>query len=362
MIRNCTFQGQNDSGTALEIFDSNTTITNSLFLSNVAGRCSNLGTYLQPMYVLTGGAIFVNCPVVSCNINVIESVFIDNSAEMGGAIFSLTGNNIVIVQSTFVGNWVAVSNESVKNFHCPSSSTTPQIRHGLHSYLRHNTAEIWLINTTDLELDGRFTSGGAMAMFETSMIIHSSVFTSNMNLDGGAGVFFVTNISNLEIHSSTFHDNHALNRFGGVMSVNDRSHVIVNNCTVTNSRSQQGGVMDVMQSNITIIGSEFSNNSVTIVGGVITADLNSHVTLISSNFSNNTASSGGAIYALNTNVTISGGTFTNNTAGAEGGGIVVSQGQLLLDENAVFINNTAISGGALYMEETSVNVHNDVTI
>ena len=206
----------------------------------------------------------------------------------------------MIVQSTFVSNCVAVSNESVKDSHSPSSSTTPESYHGLHSYLEHSTANIrHTVTLTHSDHDAGFIHGGVIAMLESLLTIHSSVFTNNMNRDHDGGEF---SISNKVILDSVFYDNHALGS-GGVMSVFALSHVTMENCTVHNSRSKQGGAIAVSRSVIiTIKSSEFSNNSaVAIAGGVIMADLNSHLTLVSSKFTDNKAAvSGGALYALNT--------------------------------------------------------------
>ena len=46
----------------------------SYFISNVAGVCSGFQADDELVYyVLTGGAIFVQCEVVSCTINIVKS-------------------------------------------------------------------------------------------------------------------------------------------------------------------------------------------------------------------------------------------------------------------------------------------------
>ena len=303
VIHNSTFQGHNDSGTALIISAAtasiNVAITKSYFTSNIVGTCMNY-MLVKPMTVLAGGAIFVLCQLVSCNINIVESTFRDNSAEVGGAI-ALTGtnNSIVIVQSTFVGNWVVEFNESVRNSRCPSNNKTSESYHGLHSYLQHSTAKSrHTVTLTDFDHNMRYTMGGAIFIYRNSVTICSSVFTNNTSLDGVGGVFTVQGAI-LEIHSSVFCDNHALKAYGGIMMVSSSPHVMMENCTVHNSRSQAGGVMTVVQSYIIIKSCEFNNNSVKSNGGVIASVINTHLKIISSKFTNNKAESGGALYAVN---------------------------------------------------------------
>ena len=68
LVHNSTFQGHNDSRTALEIIasnaTSNVTITKSYFISNVVGRCSRIRIN---EYMLRGGAFLLTvvwCPAV----------------------------------------------------------------------------------------------------------------------------------------------------------------------------------------------------------------------------------------------------------------------------------------------------------
>ena len=369
LIDNSTFQGRNNSGAAMEIFQSNATITNSYFISNIVGKCLQIRTALSLMYILSGGAIFVQCQAskVACYLTIIESTFYGNGAEMGGAILSAQVTNVTILRSSFVNNRAVVASTSVKESHCLSENFDNTF--GLYNgdYLTNSLTEsrhtVHIpLHSTLTETDKRFTSGGVSIFSQSSVEIHSSMFKNNTSIDGGAGVFFIERKTVLTIRSSEFYDNNAVYRFGGIMTVYSLSYVMMDNCTVHNSESQQGGVMDVIESMVTIKNSTFCNNTASITGGVITVDRNSRLSLISSIFSGNKANSSGVLYAINSNVTIADSAFIANTANTIGGGIVISQAVLHMEGNSTLMANTAIVGGAMYLEETIASLYNNATI
>ena len=104
-IENSTFQGQNNSGTILDITQVNLTIVKCSFFSNSVGRCLDIFDIntASTISVHVGGAIFVD----KSNVSIINCSFVNNSAEVGGAIYSTHyefNNNISISNSTFVSN------------------------------------------------------------------------------------------------------------------------------------------------------------------------------------------------------------------------------------------------------------------
>ena len=84
----------------------NLMIVNSSFLSNSIGRCIDIydiDTRPHIVSVRVGGAIFVD----KSNVSIIKCTFSNNSAEVGGAIYSTNyefSNNISISNSTFIDN------------------------------------------------------------------------------------------------------------------------------------------------------------------------------------------------------------------------------------------------------------------
>ena len=95
-LNNCTFTGKDASGTALEIANSNADITESSF-----SRCI-FGTYKvsNGVSARVGGVIIAD----GSSIHIRDSRFDNNSAEVGGVIYSTAMSNITLIRCTFSGN------------------------------------------------------------------------------------------------------------------------------------------------------------------------------------------------------------------------------------------------------------------
>ena len=323
VIETSTFHGQNDSGTALEVRKSNVSIINSSFVLNTVGSFQTLPTELgDHSQFLVGGAIFAQN---SSNITIVKSTFENNRAEIGGAIFATFGSCIYIINSTFIDNLAARA-----------------------------------INST---IDTRFTQGGAIALTLSSLLVNSCIFGNNGNIDGGAGVLILQNESSAKIYNTEFYGSHAV-RFGGVLNAFDRSHVIIDNCTICNSSSAQGGVANLRNGYLTIRNSILSNNTASLTGGVIAAQPYSYLNVTSSQFINNKAQSGGVLSALNTIVYINGSKtlFIRNQARDKGGVMSISRSQLNFDGSCIFKSNVASNGGAICATETTVSINSELSV
>ena len=100
-IENCTFEGQNYSRTALEIDNTTTKISNSLFLTNVADHCICVFTNeVGDVCVSVAGALLI----AQSNAIITSSTFEHNSAEIGGAMYIHSSSNVSIIDSTFISN------------------------------------------------------------------------------------------------------------------------------------------------------------------------------------------------------------------------------------------------------------------
>ena len=111
MIDNSTFQGQNGSGTALDIADTNLTIVNSSFVSNRVGTCVEIFDVAikSNVSIRIGGAIVVS----TSNINIIKCNFLENSAKMGGAMYIDDFSDVSIVNSTFLNNQATIDDTHI---------------------------------------------------------------------------------------------------------------------------------------------------------------------------------------------------------------------------------------------------------
>ena len=85
------FEGEDNSGTALELVESKVQIVNTTFISNIGGSFRQCQKYFpetvcsKPYHQLVsiGGAIIAT----NSTIDITQSKFVDNRADYGGAIY-----------------------------------------------------------------------------------------------------------------------------------------------------------------------------------------------------------------------------------------------------------------------------------
>ena len=197
--------------------------------------------------------------------------------------------------------------------------------------------------------------GGAIRIENSNAKITNSIFTNNRAIGGGA-------ISILSpdclIENCTFEDNYCLENNvgnGGAISINRNGYnAKIKNSTFKTNKADGGGAIDINDAyNVSIIDSYFENNSVKKHGGGILA-LTTDCTINNCDFVNNTAVSGGGVYIAQSEMYVSyysnnhilNSTFRNNYA-RYGGGAVTATGYSFI-EDSIFINNSAGSyGGAV---------------
>ena len=150
----------------------------------------------------------------------------------------------------------------------------------------------------------------------------------------------------------------------------DNSIVQLTNCSFKNGFSIEGGALYIMRSNVSFNGHNYFNSNIAQLNGGAICGIHSKIFLSGQNrYSKNAAinSSGAAIFAyLQTNITFSGSnTFLNNEGSSYcdkylfehkgGGAISVSfYSTIVVRDVALFINNSAIYGGAILLLQESV--------
>lgn len=360
LIKRVTFQGKNDSGTALEIVTTNASITSSAFKYNRIGRCIIFNP-LQNMTVITlvGGAIFATN---YSNISIITSRFESNCAEIGGAIYAEKRCHMTILKSTFIDNHVAVYDITKNNLY--SGTATAKSLYG--SSLLQSFAKEKFIQPYSPRFNGRFCMGGAIALIQSTLLVDNCVFSNNTSKAGEAGVLAVQSNSHVKICNSKFYNSHVEMTFGGAFSVADQSHMIIDNSTIYNcSGAYQGSVVDVyIRSYLTIKNSILNGSSAVGSGGVVKLSDNCHLKISSSQFINNLAGSGGVMAAYNSTVSIEGNNtlFLMNKATKFGGVMYIFQSVLILKGTSIFKKNQAKAGGAICSEESTVKIFGEVMV
>ena len=177
--------------------------------------------------------------------------------------------------------------------------------------------------------------------------------------------------------------NSASNSFGGAIYCPSDSYTVAyayfDNCLFINNTGEYGGAIYMDSGYLDIKNSIFLNNYAYNYGGAIASEYSSQVSISKSRFVNCTSinDAGGAIYlksskltADQVNITDSHATFggaitalsstlslerfsgANNTAEYEGGAIYQMYGTSTI-RNSNFINNSAGSGGALFIDNTT---------
>ena len=365
VLEDSVFDGANANGSALVLIETNTTIGRCSFVSYKAGTYQRDVQFLNdtnhPYSLLhlnsqdahLGGAIVVT----NSNLEIDTSDFINNSAEIGGALYTELGSSITVANSTFIGNRVTGCFDD----RCNGGALF--IDKGCSITIRNSTFEN---NTSDF-------SGGAIALFKATFTGTGNQFSHNRAINFG-GCLFAHFGSKINSDSSFFIGNDA-GSSGGVMYADYFSNAVLKNSTVTNNRARMsmctplssttssscfdneagfggGALYARYSSSITIENSLFSDNKAENDGGVVYAISNSSINVESSTFDNNSARyGGGAMYAYyHSSVIISNSHFSDNSAGNTGGVCHIFYGSRIIMNGSTFHNNSAgYTGGALHV-------------
>ena len=281
----------------------------AVFNSDV--RIDGNTTFIGNSAKYIGGGVFANNKI---KVNIGEnSTFIGNSALYGGGVQVVRSSSVDIRGTTFSGNSASDNGGAV------SASSNSKV----------NIDE----NSTFIGNSARY--GGGISAFSSCTV----------------------NIS----ESITFIHNSARN--GGGVYAQDSSSVYINGNVSFNGNSATygGGVYAQYSSSVNINGNTtFKRNSAASGGGMYIDD--STVDLDGSNcFDNNTAKSeGGAIYARDGLIAFGGNdAFIANTAESKGAAIYTSFTTLLFQGSSSFANNSAQYGGGIYSESSNLTfAHN----
>ena len=338
-IESCRFQ--NHTGSALQITDSTVKITGTSFISNSFGTF-HYG-YVSPVFKnkWVGGAIMTTWTNVTIN----DSVFVDNHAEIGGAVFGEYFSNISFFNVTFEAN----------NANCSS---------------RCNGGALYSEGGSNVTVFGsKFISnvaayGGVFAHTSTTLSIDQSFFAHNLAENGGA--IFVWNYyrsdkGNLSITESSFVNNTASN--GAVLKSFNFACPILHSYFDENHAGNNGGVMMALEAKYKVINCTFTHNSAKVVGAVLIAQ-DSQITVNKSLFFANIAQFGGCMSIVTSNVSTDECQFIINVAIGFGGVIYLDRHRLEIT-NSVFSLNIADDsgyGGVLYVMDDSIFIVRNVMI
>ena len=312
VVKDTKFEGQENSGTALELIETTAQILNSTFVSNRRGLYKECFSYSLYAGCTVGG--FVGGAIIATNstVSISQSRFKDNRADTGGAIYAsqhsiinMSGNEFINNDAIFGGGVLFSNNsnitvEALNEFH--NSITSGVIGCGSSSII---------IQASKFHDNGAVYAGGVLDSFFCTITIVASEFYNNKAMIGG-GVLnsYYDNI--IMIVASEFYGNRAgeydkydeydeYDRYGGVLN-SYSSNIVIEASKFYGNSAPHGGVlaMHVLtiddSSSIAIKTSEFHNNSATLEGGVLVSS-RTMITIDGSNFTNNWSPVGAVIQA-----------------------------------------------------------------
>ena len=204
--------------------------------------------------------------------------------------------------------------------------------------------------------DNTGTTGGALTALNSTITVNQSLFLNNSANSGGA--VFISN-SIVTLNYCTVDSNHAVTT-GGAIAITNSSTPTINYCSFSsNNAPAGGGAIGINNSpSIYINNSYFTNNSTNGQGGGIESN-SADVILTQTVFTKNTATNGGAVH-IESNTTsskIDRCSFTGNLT-VNLGGAVCSHAHNLVT-NSLFSGNKSIDGSAIHFSNNaSYNVSN----
>ena len=269
-----------------------------------------------------------------------SSDFKYNTAVFGGGIytdnstFELNGSSTFTRnQANYTGGAVYAA-RSIMNF-LGTSSLTATLNHAARDgggmYTRDNCV-INLLGLSNYQNNSAEDTGGGISAFWSSFnIAGQNIFESN-NAGEGGGFYAV----------------HCSVTFSG------------ENAFTANSASIHGGGSAVLQSKLQLNGSAtFRSNSAAKGGALYLSDSSADING-SNCFKNNIAESGGGMYTRNSTVQANGKTmFEANSAQSKGAAIYTLFTTLTLKGGSYFVNNSAEYGGGIHSEITKLEFLHD---
>ena len=389
-LEDSKFRGDhNDS--ALHLTHTITNIVRSTFASNTAGtyQSHELGVLvylgdsfnkflypwpnIQSTSARVGGALIVTRSTVAIS----SSRFENNTAKVGGAIFSQLGSNMTISNCTFINNSATGCDDDRCNggalFIDSGCTVTAHNSTFTNNIAGYGGGAIALFQGTFLDSTHNVFSsnsagglGGAISAYNRSRItIDNSCYCNNTGRHGG--VINTHYYGSITVGNSSFNNNEAGNH-GGVMCAHSSSSITVGNSSFDNNGARRnGGVMYAyFGSSIFAINSSFDNNEAGHYGGVMSAYRSSSITVGNSSFDKNAANSGGVMHAyasssiIVSNITVSNSSSIGGMSGNIGGVMYASSGSNITVGNSSFDNNIAsVNGGVMFTYSSSrINVVN----
>lgn len=277
------------------------------------------------------------------NVTFINSSF----SNTKGRIFHSSYSNFTLNKCKIMNISQAYPNDSKKLFNSlVSSSSNSNI----------------LINNTLFKDIGEGGYAGSILSMGDKFSINNSNFTNSSSIDKGGALYITTGDA---VISNCNFDNCSSRKGGGAIITNKERKIIIKNSTFNNNYLNsdsadtysfigKGGACDFGDSNVTIIGSKFNNNSANLGGAIFFENkkvFNKNVLDIKDcDFNNSHAIYGGSIFSMYNYLTNVNNSKFNNGISYFGGAITCAGGNLTVN-NSGFKNGKSKFGGAIVTDK-----------
>lgn len=357
-----------NDGTIEKVSTSGLTITSSSFVDNKSDAAG-----------FGGGAITLwgdgGTGTEALTHSVTGTTFIENSADLGGAVAIMKQNGFAAAGDTTFMNDTFTGNKAVNG-----------------GAIYAENENITVSGNSRFEGNTASQNGGAIYILEGSTLTveEGTTFSKNKaDMNGGAIAGTWGDNSSLTVAGSYFTENTA--RSGGAIALwnpaINATYTVSNTIFNGNTATKKGGAIAILsetgvsgqvfaKTEATFNGDEFTGNTAGESGGALHLEY-ANVTITDSTFTANEAGQqGGAIYnAANSSITFTGNnTFTGNTAAGEAndiynlGNITVTNGTTTLDGGLTLASgtvNVADNGtlaGTVTWENGSVDANNGLIV
>ncbi|WP_225369316.1 hypothetical protein [Methanobrevibacter arboriphilus] len=147
--------------------------------------------------------------------------------------------------------------------------------------------------------DDDWVEGAAVDVHAGNVNITNSVFENNQALDTGGAINFAIQSVGSQLINCNFTNNSAST--GGAIKILN-TDILIRNCKFTSNIATSGGAINLRDSKVRLENSTFTSNSAANNGGAIYNDLsnvsrNGYLNISSSSFKDNNAVNGGVIYS-----------------------------------------------------------------
>ena len=336
-IDNCIFTGNYAWDGGVVVSDnSNLEIINSIFKNNSA---------------YSAGGVLVT---TNSKLNISSSIFYRNVAETsGGALFIADNSSIICVNSQISKNSAPNGGGLVVGMQSNATLAYLIINQNNGSGVYFSDCIFASIHTCSFNTN---TRGAVKAGWIIKLVVENSDFFHNEATVGAA--IWIGSVNNFIISHVRFVENIATVRGGAIFSVNVDNMSIDGSIFRGNIASYDSRVLESSHDNIYIQNSQFeANRAEKGSGGVLSITLG---TLSMSNCSvkHSYAASGGAVQGNECDIDLTHCTFENNIADINGGAVSIT-GYSLRSHEVTYLNNTASTcgegkGGAIHTEQCNI--------